>query len=123
MIPTETRPYEAAAYLNTVEECALYLQTAIEEAEGDSGMIAAALDDISKAKCMTQSARDNLGKDDSHDPAGSAEEGNQSTTEPADHKQFPDDRITEILQRTWGAWGQSSRSEIDRILANMRDEW
>jgi probable addiction module antidote protein len=60
MIPTETRPYEAAAYLNTVEECALYLQAAIEEADGDPEIIAMALDDISKARCMAQTLPSDL---------------------------------------------------------------
>jgi len=57
MTSTETRVYEAAAYLNTAEECALYLQAAIEEADGDPAIIVTALEDIAKAKCMAKLAQ------------------------------------------------------------------
>ncbi len=32
-------------------------------------------------------------------------------------------RTAVILQRTWGAWGNMSREEIDSALATIRDEW
>jgi len=28
-----------------------------------------------------------------------------------------------VLQRTWGAWGQGSKEEIDQTIAAMHDEW
>ena len=32
----QTRPYDAAAYLKTEQDCALYLQAAIDESDGDA---------------------------------------------------------------------------------------
>ena len=49
MPKTKTRPYDAAAYLRTEEECALYLQAAIDEADNDPSIIVTALGDIARA--------------------------------------------------------------------------
>lgn len=53
----KTRPYDAAAYLKTEEDCVLYLQAAIDESEGDPSLIVAALGDIARARGMMQLAR------------------------------------------------------------------
>lgn len=58
MAKTETRPYDAAAYLKTEEDCALYLQAAIDEAEGEPSIIVAALGDIARARGMMQLAKE-----------------------------------------------------------------
>ena len=58
MPKTKTTPYDAAAYLKSEEECAMYLQAVIEEADGDSAMIVLALGDIARARGMMQLARD-----------------------------------------------------------------
>lgn len=49
MTITETRPYDAAVYLQTEEDCALYLQAVIDEADGDAAMIVTALGEIARA--------------------------------------------------------------------------
>ena len=54
----QTRPYDAAAYLKSEKECALYLQAAIEESDGDSAIVVAALGDIARARGMMQLARE-----------------------------------------------------------------
>ena len=33
------------------------------------------------------------------------------------------ERRSVILQRTWGAWGNMSREEVDSTLATIRDDW
>lgn len=58
MSKTKTRPYDAAAYLKTEEDCALYLQAAIDEADGDPSIIVAALGDIARARGMMQLAKE-----------------------------------------------------------------
>ncbi len=50
-------PFDAAEYLKTDEDMALYLDAIIEESNGDPRMIAIALGDIAKAKGMTQIAK------------------------------------------------------------------
>lgn len=52
------RPFDAAEYLKTDEDMALYLDAMIEESNGDSRMIAVALGDIARAKGMTQIAKE-----------------------------------------------------------------
>ena len=37
-----TRPYDAATYLKTEQECALYLQAAIDESDGDAALVVTA---------------------------------------------------------------------------------
>ena len=58
MPKTKTRPYDAASYLRTEEDCVLYLQAAIDEAVGDPSLIVAALGDIARARGMMQLARE-----------------------------------------------------------------
>ena len=53
-----TRPYDAAAYLKTGQECALFLQAAIDESDGDAGMVVAALGDIARARGMMNLAHE-----------------------------------------------------------------
>lgn len=52
----ELRPFEAADYLKTPEDCASYLEAILEEGGGPS-LIAAALGDIAKAIGVTEFAR------------------------------------------------------------------
>ena len=54
----QTRPYDAAAYLKTEQECALYLQAAIDESDSDPALVIAALGDIARARGMMQLARE-----------------------------------------------------------------
>ncbi len=51
----KTVPWDAADYLASAEEMALYLEAALEE--GDASLVAAALGDIARAKGMTEIAR------------------------------------------------------------------
>ena len=51
MAKIQTRPWDAADYLESEEDVVLYLEAAFED--GDPGLIAAALGDIAKAKGMT----------------------------------------------------------------------
>jgi probable addiction module antidote protein len=53
-----TRPYDAATYLKTEQECAQYLQAAIDESDGDPALVIAALGDIARARGMMQLARE-----------------------------------------------------------------
>ena len=53
-IPTQL--WDAAAYLETDEDMAAYLEAALEE--GDPALVAAALGDIARAKGMAQIARE-----------------------------------------------------------------
>ena len=54
MTETQTRPWDAADYLETDEGIVAYLEAAFDE--GDPGLIAAALGDIAKARGMTKIA-------------------------------------------------------------------
>lgn len=54
----QTRPYDAAAYLKSKRDCALYLQAAIDESDGEPAVVVAALGDIARARGMMQLARD-----------------------------------------------------------------
>ena len=54
----QTRPYDAAAYLKTEQDCALYLQAAIDESDGDVALVVAALGDIARARGMMYLARE-----------------------------------------------------------------
>lgn len=58
MSELKTRPYDAIAYLETDEECALYLQAVIDESDGDPAVVVEALGEIARARGMTQLARD-----------------------------------------------------------------
>ncbi|MNP12439.1 hypothetical protein D3C76_1046700 [compost metagenome] len=50
--------FDAAEFLKTPEEMAAYLDACFEEDAGDGVLIRAALNDIARAKGMTQIARD-----------------------------------------------------------------
>ena len=56
MPKTKTRIWDPAEHLTTEEDMAAYLEAALQE--GDSGLIAAALGDIARAKGMSQIARE-----------------------------------------------------------------
>ena len=56
MAKMQTRPWDAAEYLETKEDVVLYLEAAFED--GDPGLIAAALGDVARAKGMTKVAAD-----------------------------------------------------------------
>jgi probable addiction module antidote protein len=55
---TRTIPYDAAEFLRSDEECALYLQAVMEGDDVTERNIAAALGDIARAKGMSQLARE-----------------------------------------------------------------
>jgi len=56
MAKTQTRPWDVAEHLETVEDMASYLEAALED--GDPQLVAAALGDIARAKGMAQIARE-----------------------------------------------------------------
>ena len=58
MSKTKTTKYDIAEHLRTPEEMAAYLETCLEESQGDGAFVAKALGDIARAKGMTQIARD-----------------------------------------------------------------
>ena len=55
MAKIKTRPWDAAKYLDSEEDMALYLEAALEE--GDAALVATTLGDIARAKGMTEIAR------------------------------------------------------------------
>ncbi len=55
---TKTVPYDVAEFLKAPEEMAAYLEACIKESDGDAAFIAKALDDIARAKGMTQVVRE-----------------------------------------------------------------
>lgn len=50
--------WDAADYLDTEEDMALYLDACLDEDPGDGSLVRAALNDIARARGMTQLARD-----------------------------------------------------------------
>ena len=50
--------WDAADYLETGEDMALYLDACLDEDPGDGSLVRAALNDIARARGMTQLARD-----------------------------------------------------------------
>ena len=56
MKENETRPWDAANYLETREDMAAYLEAALED--GDKDVITATLGDIARSKGMAQIAKD-----------------------------------------------------------------
>lgn len=52
------QPFDAADYLQSDEDCAMYLQACIEQAPDDAALFAKALGDIARARGMMQLARD-----------------------------------------------------------------
>ena len=57
-IPEGFSRWDAADYLKSDEDVALYFQACVEEDPGDGSLIRAALGDIARARSMTQLARD-----------------------------------------------------------------
>ncbi|MCK5718683.1 MAG: putative addiction module antidote protein [Thiomargarita sp.] len=53
-----TTPYDVAEHLRTPEESAAYLEACFEEANGDVAFIVKALNDIARAKGISQIAQD-----------------------------------------------------------------
>ena len=51
------KPFEAADYLQSDEDCAQYLQACINEAPEDAALFAKALGDIARARGMMQLAK------------------------------------------------------------------
>ena len=65
--------FDAAELLNTPEQIAAYLEACFEEDTGDGALIRAALNDIARAKGMTQVARDTgLGRESLYKALGSS---------------------------------------------------
>ena len=58
MTKTATTRYDVAEHLRTPEEMAAYLEACMEEANGDAAFVARALGNITRAKGMSQVARD-----------------------------------------------------------------
>ena len=56
MVRTQTRPWDAADHLETEEDMAAYLETALED--GDPPLLMAALSDIARAKGMAHVAQE-----------------------------------------------------------------
>ncbi len=54
----ETTRWDVQDYLRTPEDCALYIQAAIDEAGDDAAFIAKALGDVARSRGMSQTARD-----------------------------------------------------------------
>ena len=52
------KPFDAAEYLQSDEDCAAYLQTCLEQAPDDASVFAKALGDIARARGMMQLAKD-----------------------------------------------------------------
>ena len=53
-----TKPWNVQDHLQTPEDCALYLQAALEEAGDDAAFVAKALGDVARSKGMSAVARD-----------------------------------------------------------------
>jgi probable addiction module antidote protein len=58
MRKTKTTRYDVAEHLRTPAEMAAYLETVLEESNGDASMVAKAIGDIARAKGMSQVAKD-----------------------------------------------------------------
>jgi len=58
MTKTRNSRYDAEANLRSREEMAAYLESCLDEANGDAALIAKALGDIARARGMAQVARD-----------------------------------------------------------------
>ena len=56
MTKTAAFRYDVAEHLRTREDMAAYLETSIEEADGDAAFVAKALGDIARARGMAQVA-------------------------------------------------------------------
>ncbi len=58
MASTEFSPYDSADYLTSLEDIALYLEAALEEAGDDSAFIAQALGNIARSQNFSELARE-----------------------------------------------------------------
>jgi probable addiction module antidote protein len=58
MRKTKTTRYDVAEHLRTPAEMAAYLESALEESDGDATMVAKAIGDIARVKGMSQVAKD-----------------------------------------------------------------
>jgi probable addiction module antidote protein len=58
MRKTKTTRYDVAEHLRTTAEMAAYLESVLEESNGDASMVAKAIGDIARAKGMSQVAKD-----------------------------------------------------------------
>ncbi len=68
----EFKPFDAAEYLETLEDMAGYLDACLEEDSGDGVLIRKALNNISRAYGMSQIARDTgLGRESLYKALGS----------------------------------------------------
>jgi len=56
-MPLQTTPWDVQEFLQTPEDCALYLQAAIDEAGDDSEFIAKTLGDVARSRGMASVAR------------------------------------------------------------------
>ncbi|MDL5039092.1 putative addiction module antidote protein [Comamonas sp. Y6] len=52
------KPFDAAEYLQSDEDCAAYLQACLEQAPDDAAVFTKALGDIARARGMMQLAKD-----------------------------------------------------------------
>ncbi|NBF05581.1 putative addiction module antidote protein [Pseudomonas sp. Fl5BN2] len=69
---TPVSRFDAAEYLKTPEDMVAYLDACFEEDSGDGVLIRAALNDIARARGMTQVARDTgLGRESLYKALGS----------------------------------------------------
>ena len=57
MAKIETRPYDASRYLRDQADAAAYLQTVIDNADGDDRLILAAIEEVARAQNMSELAR------------------------------------------------------------------
>ena len=58
MRKTKTTRYDVAEHLRTPTEMAAYLESVLDESNGDASMVAKAIGDIARAKGMSQVAKD-----------------------------------------------------------------
>lgn len=58
MKKTKTTRYDVAEHLRTPAEMAAYLESVLEESNGDASVVAKAIGDIARAKGMSQVAKD-----------------------------------------------------------------
>jgi probable addiction module antidote protein len=58
MRKTKTTRYDVAEHLRTPQEMAAYLESVLDESNGDASMVAKAIGDIARAKGMSQVAKD-----------------------------------------------------------------
>jgi probable addiction module antidote protein len=58
MRKTKTTRYDVAEHLRTPKEMAAYLESVLEESNGDAAMVAKAIGDIARARGMSQVAKD-----------------------------------------------------------------